>query len=87
MKIIGINGHVPSSSAMHDALAAAKGSTEPIHLIAQSETYIKMIDVDYHDGERFPVMVRDDSKKDYLDEITTPLVKEPATSAAPAASN
>ena len=40
----------------------------------QAESYIRPVDVDYHDGERYPVLVRDDSQKDYLDEITKPLV-------------
>jgi hypothetical protein len=42
----------------------------------QTQTYIQQVNVDYHDGERFPVMVRVDGTKDYLDEITMPLVKE-----------
>jgi hypothetical protein len=36
------------------------------------------VDIDYHDGERFPVMVRNPGAKDYLDEITTPLAKPAA---------
>jgi predicted metalloprotease with PDZ domain len=76
-KIIAINGRVPSPDVMHDALVKAKSSSEPIHFIVQSESYIKTYDVDYHDGEKYPVMVKDDSKKDYLDEITAPLTKAP----------
>jgi hypothetical protein len=41
----------------------------------QTQDYIRPIDVDYHDGERFPVMVRAPGTKDYLDEITKPLAK------------
>ena len=60
-------------SAFQMALAASKGNNEPVHLIVQSETYVKAVDVDYHDGERYPTLVRDESQKDYLDEITKPL--------------
>ena len=35
-----------------------------------------LADIDYHDGQRYPVLVRDNSQKDYLDEITTPLTDE-----------
>ena len=35
------------------------------------------VDLNYHDGQRFPVLVRDDSKPALLDEITKPL--SPAT--------
>ena len=77
-KLIAVNGRVFAPDSLHDAIVAAKGGTEPIHFVMQTETYVKPIDVDYHDGERFPVMVRVDGTKDYLDEITTPLVKSDA---------
>jgi len=77
-KLIAINGHVFDGESMHDALVAAKTSKEPIHFIMQTETYVKPVDVDYHDGERYPVLVRVEGTKDYLDEITTPLVKPAA---------
>ena len=66
------------ASPLHDALVAAKTSPEPIHLLIQSESWIRPFDIDYHDGERFPALVRTDGAKDYLDEITTPLTKPPA---------
>jgi predicted metalloprotease with PDZ domain len=74
-KLIAVNGRVFGADELHDAIVAAKGSNEPIHFVMQTETYIKPVDLDYHDGERFPAMVRVDSAKDYLDEIITPLVK------------
>ena len=30
-------------------------------------------DIDYHDGERFPSLIRVDGTPDYLDDITKPL--------------
>jgi predicted metalloprotease with PDZ domain len=77
-KLIAVNGRVFNTEELHNALVDAKSSTAPIHFIMQTESYIKPIDVDYHDGERFPVMVRVEGTKDYLDEITTPLAA-PAT--------
>jgi hypothetical protein len=53
----------------------AQSSKEPIHLLIQSEEYIRPVDIDYHDGERYPALVRADGTKDYLDEITMPLGK------------
>jgi predicted metalloprotease with PDZ domain len=78
-RLVGINGQVFSADRLHDAIVAAKSSTEPIHFLMQTESYLKPIDIDYHDGERYPVMVRVDGTKDYLDEITTPLAAPPAT--------
>ena len=82
-KLIAVEGHVLAADALHEAIVAAKSSTEPIHFIMQTESYIKPVDVDYHDGERFPAMVRVDGAKDYLDEITTPLTKPVADQSAP----
>jgi predicted metalloprotease with PDZ domain len=81
-KLIAVNGHVLSTDSLHEALVAAKSNTEPIHFLMQTESYIKPIDVDYHDGERFPAMVRVEGTKDYLDEITSPLTKAPTSDAA-----
>jgi predicted metalloprotease with PDZ domain len=93
-KLIAVNGRVFSAEAMHDALVATKTggpqASEPLHLLTQSEQYITPVNIDYHDGERYPAMVRVDSTKDYLDEITTPLAKHPAppaTDTRPAKSN
>ncbi|HEY1743607.1 MAG TPA: M61 family peptidase [Granulicella sp.] len=80
-KLIAVNGRVLSADVLHEALANAKSNTEPLHFLMQTQSYIKQVDVDYHDGERYPVMVRADDAKDYLDEITAPLTKPPAEAA------
>ena len=81
-KLIAVNGLVFSTEAVHQALVATKTggtqSSEPIHFLVQSEQYINPVNVDYHDGERYPTMIRVDGTKDYLDEITNPLAKHPA---------
>jgi len=84
-KLIAVDGVVYSNAAFNDAIDAAKTSKEPIHLLMQTESYIKPIDIDYHDGQRYPAMVRVDGTKDYLDEITAPLTKSPTPPATPAA--
>ncbi len=77
-KIIGVNGHVYSADALREAIQKAKEDTAPIHLILQSESTLKMADIDYHDGEKFPVLQRVDGTPDYLDDITKPLTTPPA---------
>jgi hypothetical protein len=83
-KLIAVNGRVISGDGVVEAVVAAKTGTDPIHFLMQSETYIKPVDIDYHGGMLYPVMVRDETKKDYLDEITSPLVKVPLAAPAPA---
>jgi predicted metalloprotease with PDZ domain len=84
-KLIAVNGLVFSPDALHDAILAAKSSKDPIHFLVQSENYITPVAIDYHDGERYPVLVRVDGTKDYLDEITTPLAAHPTPATASAA--
>ena len=75
-KILAVDGRVSSPEMMNAAIDKAKGTTEPIHLVIQTESYVKGLDIDYHDGQRYPTLVREDSKKDYLDEITRPLAPQ-----------
>ncbi len=72
-KIIAVNGNVFSGDALKAAIKQAKGNTEPIHLILQGDTFVTTADLDYHDGERYPSLVRVDGTPDYLDDITKPL--------------
>ena len=55
------------------AIRAAKASSEPIHLIVQADSFVHMADIDYHEGERYPVLQRVEGVPDYLDDITKPL--------------
>jgi hypothetical protein len=47
-------------------------------LIVQNDTHIRTVSIDYHDGERYPSLVRIDGTPDYLDEITKSLTPAPA---------
>jgi predicted metalloprotease with PDZ domain len=76
-KIYAVNGTVFSGDALKAALRDAKGKTEPIHLIVQTGTAVSLVDLNYHDGERYPVLVRVDGTPDTLDEIIKPLAAPP----------
>jgi predicted metalloprotease with PDZ domain len=75
-KIIAVNGQIYSPGALKQAIIDSKTSTKPIHLILQADTYIRTADIDYHGGERYPRLERVNGAPDYLDDITTPLVKK-----------
>jgi predicted metalloprotease with PDZ domain len=72
-KIIAVNGNIFSGDALRSAIKDAKGKSDPIHFILQGDTFVTNADIDYHDGERFPSLVRVDGTPDYLDDITKPL--------------
>lgn len=69
MKIIAVNGRGFSPDIWHDAILAAKSSRSPIELIVENTEYFRVIKLDYHGGEKFPHLVRDESKPDLLTEI------------------
>ena len=71
-KILGINGESFSNDALKTAIRSAKTSKDPIHLIVQADRFLHSIDLDYHDGERYPVLERVEGKAALLDEITKP---------------
>ena len=74
-KILAVNGHIFSGDAIRTAIKDAKGNTDPIHLIVQSDSFVMPYEIDYHDGERFPALERIDGTPAYLDEITTARTK------------
>jgi predicted metalloprotease with PDZ domain len=72
-KIIAVDGQIFSTEALQDAIRRAKGSTEPIHLIVQADSFVHTAEIDYHDGERYPALERVNGTPDYLDDIIKPL--------------
>src|SRR5271156_1972326 len=74
-KIVAVNGNVFSGDTLKSEIKQAKGTSEPIHFILQSDAFVTTADIDYHDGERYPTLVRVDGTPAYLDDITKPLAK------------
>jgi predicted metalloprotease with PDZ domain len=71
-KLIAVNGQVYSPEVLREAIRNAKGNSDPIKLIVQADTYVSNAEIDYHDGERYPVLERVEGTPDYLDDITKP---------------
>ena len=74
-KVLAVNGRIFAADSVRTAIQTAKASSEPIHLIVQADTFVSSIDVDYHDGERFPRLERAESTEDLLSDITRPLTQ------------
>ena len=81
MKIAAVNGAQFSPDAMRDAIEAAKNTTAPIQLIVANGARFRTYSVDYHGGLRYPHIERDESRPDYLGEITHPLAQSGAGAA------
>jgi predicted metalloprotease with PDZ domain len=69
MRVFGVNGRRYSNDVLRDALKAAKSNSTPIELLVENDEYYKIYKLDYHGGDRYPHLVRDESKPDLLSEI------------------
>ena len=70
MKVIAVNGRVYTHDLLEDAIkSSAKDSSKPITLLVVNDDFINTSTINYHDGSRYPHLVRDDAKPDYLDEL------------------
>ncbi len=82
MKVVGVNGRLYTHDLLEDAIKAAKDSSQPISLLVVNDDYYLNCNVDYHGGERYPHLVRNESKPDYLDELIKPHVAAHAAAAS-----
>ena len=73
MKIIGVNGRLYTPELLSDAVKSAKDTSQPITLLVVVDDYFRTCTITYHDGARYPHLVRDSDRPDYLDELIKPL--------------
>jgi predicted metalloprotease with PDZ domain len=73
MKIIAVNGRKWSKDIVRAALQASLTNQKPIALLAENGEYYSTYSVDYHQGERYPHLVRVEGQANLLDEIVKPL--------------
>jgi predicted metalloprotease with PDZ domain len=79
MTVVAVNGRKYSADVLHDAVKAAKNNAAPIQLLVENSEYYRTYAVNYHDGDRYPHLVRDMSKPDYLGDMIRPHVTPAAT--------
>jgi len=72
MKVVAVNGRKFSKDVLGDALQVGKNSNTAIELLVENTEYYKTYKLDYHGGEKFPHLVRDEGKPDVLSEIIKP---------------
>jgi predicted metalloprotease with PDZ domain len=69
MKVIAVNGRKFSAEVLRNALREGKSSSAPLELLVENTEYYKTFKLDYHAGEKYPHLVRDESKPDLLSDI------------------
>jgi predicted metalloprotease with PDZ domain len=72
MKIVAVNGRKFTEDVLRDALRAGKSGPAPLELLVENTEYYKTFKLDYHGGEQYPHLVRDESKPDVLSDILKP---------------
>jgi predicted metalloprotease with PDZ domain len=72
MKVIAVNGRRFSPEVLRDAVKAVKNTRDTIDLLVENTDYYKTYKLDYHEGEKYPHLVRNDSKPDLISEILKP---------------
>ncbi len=80
MEIIAVNGRKYSGELLKGALDQAKGGKEPMQFIVSNTSYYKVLNVDYHGGQRYPYLEQEKGQPDVLGQILQPMA--PAASAA-----
>lgn len=69
MKVVAVNGRRFTPEVLRDAIRVAKNSSATVDLLVENDDYYKTYKLDYHGGEKYPHLVRDESKPDLLSEI------------------
>jgi predicted metalloprotease with PDZ domain len=77
MKLLGVNGRHWTPEILREAVKAASTDAAPVELLLENEEYFKTCQINYHGGEKYPLLERDSSKPDLLSQILKPLTPEP----------
>lgn len=73
MELIAVNGRKFTPDLLREALRGAKGNGPNVELLVANGDFYKTYSLNYHDGEKYAHLVRDQSKPDILSEIIKPL--------------
>jgi predicted metalloprotease with PDZ domain len=68
-QIIAVNGLAYTADVLKEAITSAKGTNAPIELIAKNGSRFRIVQIDYHNGLRYPHLERDISQPACLDDI------------------
>jgi predicted metalloprotease with PDZ domain len=73
-KLVAVNGRQYYPVVLREAIQSAVTKTAPIELLVKNGEYYQTFKIDYHGGEMYPHLTRDESKPDVLSKIIEPMV-------------
>ena len=75
-RLIAVNGRQYFPVGLREAIQSAAKNTAPIELLIKNGEYFQTFKIDYHGGEQYPHLIRDETKSDVLSKIIEPMVKK-----------
>ena len=72
MKLLGVNGRKWTGDLVNRAIDEAKATGAFIDVLIENADFIHAKRIDYREGRRFPHLVRDESRTDFLTDILRP---------------
>ena len=75
MTIVAVNGRAFTVPVLRAAIQDAKGSQGPMEFIVENTGFYRVLKIDYHEGEKFPVFERVAGTPDRMEEILKPMTK------------
>jgi hypothetical protein len=69
MKVVAVNGRAFTPALMRQAIRDGRGAGPAVQAIVENTGYYKVLSLDYHGGERYPVLKRVDGTPDRIDDI------------------
>ncbi|HEX3875597.1 MAG TPA: hypothetical protein VHW24_01335 [Bryobacteraceae bacterium] len=75
-KLIAVNKRQYNATLLRETIQAAVKDPKPIELMVKAGDFYQTFSVDYHGGERYPHLIRNDSAPDTLTQIIAPMVKK-----------
>jgi predicted metalloprotease with PDZ domain len=72
MKLIAVNGRKWSKDVIRAALRASVHNQQLLSLLAENGEYYNTYQVNYHEGDRYPHLVRVEGQPNLLDEVIKP---------------
>ena len=78
MKLLAVNGRHWTPERLRTAIQSAKTNSAPIELLVENDDYFHRLQVDYHEGEKYPYLQREPGQPDLLGKILQPLAAKPS---------
>ena len=76
MKLIAVNGREFNPTMLREAVQETARSSAPLDLLFKTDVYYKTYRLDYHGGEQYPHLQRDESAPDFISSISAPLARQ-----------